>query len=71
MSKFYYVEAQFQKNKWELISVKTRQADALHYIKEHINDYIRYPLRIVRIERKTVFTSERDAPKKQRTKSHS
>lgn len=55
MSKEYYIEIKLDNRRWTLIKTERRQTDALHYVKEHAHEHSRYPIRVVRVVRTTVF----------------
>lgn len=49
----YYVEIRLDGKRWTLQCAERKHKDALHYVKEHAGR--RYPMRIVRVERRIVF----------------
>lgn len=54
MSKYYNVEVKAGA-KWHLLHVATRHTDALHWCMKHNTEHTKYPMRIVRVVRTTVF----------------
>lgn len=55
MSKYYLVEVKLNSKTWVTVKSETRQADALTYVKNNMSEHNRYPIRVVRVVRTTVF----------------
>ena len=55
MSKYYYVEVKFHKDRWTLMDTYTRQTDAMAHVENETKLGNKYPLRVVRVERTIVF----------------
>jgi hypothetical protein len=53
MTKYYYIEVRLG-SKWVLVETKTRQVDALDYVRTQSVDH-KYPLRVVKVTRTIVF----------------
>jgi hypothetical protein len=55
MSKFYYVEVKFKKERWTLIDTYTKQEDAMEHVHSETKLGNTYPMRVVRVVRTIVF----------------